>query len=277
MNLSPKVRANIAGCVVVMPVFLGRMLYDNALSQRAWMYLSVAVGLAAALIYQWVYHRHVAEIPASALPRAELSLARERLPRIVWLALGPPVLIMGLLWWVMVHGAALPWRDTWLGSPRPASEHEMFLFTTVALIAFTSLASWQVVYSLARWHGMARAYPHRRERLQWAVASQWLILVVMLAWISGMHFRMPTALATTCGIVFGTGMSLVMWMGWKLQDMRNADLPTGSWCYADFRDPTFFGPRGLNLANGWSWILAAAAVAPVVLVEWLLHAARSQP
>ena len=183
---------------------------------------------------------------------------------------------MVLLWWVTVYGTDLPWRDTWLGPAKPASEHKMYLFMVTAAILFTSLASWQVVYSLARWHGMARAYPYRRERLQWAVGSQWLILAVMIAWISGHNFRMPTALATTCGIVFGIGMSAVMWMGWKSHAMRSGDPQTGTWCYFDFRDPTFFGPRGVNLANGWSWILAAAAIAPVLLVEWLLQAARAQ-
>lgn len=274
MNLTPKARANIVGFVVMAPFLVSIHVYRDSLSQRGWMYVALVSSLASMLAYQWVYHRQAAMLPASALPRPELHLAPDRMPDVVWLALVPPALLMVLLWWVTLHGSELPWRDTWLGPPKPATEHRMYLHTVVAVIFFNCLASWQVVYSLARWHGMARAYPYRRERLQWAVGNQWLMLAFTVAWFSGNNFRMPAVLATTCGIVVGIGGSTMIWMGWRLHALRTADPQTGTWCYFDFRDPTFFGPRGLNLANGWSWALAAAGIAPILLAEWLLHGAQ---
>lgn len=142
------------------------------------------------------------------------------------------------------------------------------------VIVWNSLASWMVVYSLARWHGMARTYPYRRERMLKAVGFQWVALVASIAWASGLNFYMPTLLATTCGITLGVGMFAALWLGGQEYRLRAEDPQTGTWCYFDFRDPTFFGPRGLNLANGWSLALAAAGIAPMLLAEWLYHHAQ---
>jgi hypothetical protein len=203
VSLSPKTRANIASLLVIVPLFLVRLRYDDALSQRSWVYVWLACGLISAVLYQWVYHRHAEAPTARALPPAELSLTQERVPALVWTALVPPVILMILLWWVTFHGSGLPWRDGWLGPPRPAASHRTFLLTMIMVIAWISIGSWKVVYSLARWHGMARTYPYRRERLVNAVRLQWISLVAIVAWASGNNFYLPAPLATACAIAFG--------------------------------------------------------------------------
>lgn len=258
------------------PVYVAMIGYRQALSQRAWVYLALASVLVSMLVYQWVYHRHTAPIPAAALPPAQLSLVPERLPGIVWLALVPPVILMVLLWCVTMYGSTLPWRDSWLGPPQPATSHRMFLMTAIMSIVWMGVASWKVVYALARWHGMARSYPHRRERLMYAVGMQWLALIVPVAMASGFSLYLPALLATTCAITYGLGMFFFIWLAGQEHRMRTESPQTGTWCYFDFHDPTFFGPRGLNLANRWSWALAGAGIAPVLLAEWLYHHAQGQ-
>jgi hypothetical protein len=260
---------------VLGPLFVVRIRYDYALSQRSWVYIWLACSLISVLIYQWVYHRHAAAPPAQALPPAELSLSHERVPALVWTALIPPIILMALLWWVTFHGSGLPWRDGWLGPPRPAVSHRFFLPSMIMVIVWISIGSWKVVYNLARWHGMPRTYPHRRQRLVNAVGLQWMALVAVVAWASGLNFYLPAPLATACAITFGVGMFSVIAYGNQEYRLRTQDPRTGTWCYFQLQDPAFLGPRGMNLANRWALALGAAGLAPVILAEWLYHHAQS--
>lgn len=150
----------------------------------------------------------------------------------------------------------------------------MYPMAATGVIVWNSMMSWRVVNALARWHGMSRAYPHRYYRLRAAVTTQWIALAVSSSWLCGNVFYMPPTLATTCALTFGGGLFAALWFAGREERLRRAQPATGTWCYFDFKDPTFLGPRGLNLANGWSWVLAAAGMAPVLLAEWLLRQGR---
>ncbi|MEO8313966.1 MAG: hypothetical protein ABI645_04135 [Pseudomonadota bacterium] len=274
MTMSPKVRANIATIVAYAPFIVANTLYRGQLSQRTWVYLGLLSMLPAILIYQWVYHRETLKHPAPALPRAELNLAPERLPPVVWLAIMPPLIAAAFLWWITTYSIELPWRDSWLGPPKPAASHEMFRMLGVMFVIWNCLGSWRVGLGLAQWHGMPRAYVSRRKRLLLAIEAQWLFLLIPLAHTCGNLFRLPTLWATVCGVVVGVGVLAIIWSANRERQLRKAEPRIGTWCYFDFRDPAFLGPRGLNLASGWSWTLAAIALSPIVLAEWLLHQGR---
>lgn len=273
--MSPKTRASIACMVAYAPCMLASSLYREQLSHRAWVYLGLLFMLPAMLIYQWVYHRETLKQPTPAPPTAELSLAPEHLPRVVWLGILPPLIAAAFLWWITTHGLELPWRDTWLGPPRPAASHEMFRTLGVMFVVWNCLGSWRIALGLAQWHGMPRAYVSRHKRLLLALGVQWLLLVTTIAHTCGMLFRLPAVFATACGIVFGVGMSVGTWTAWQEHQFRKGEPAIGTWFYFDFRDPAFLGPSGLNLASGWSWTLAAVAMTPIALAEWLLHQGRS--
>ncbi len=276
MKLLSKVRASLATLIMEVPFLALFFLYRDRLPLRAWVYLGLLSFLAALLIYQWVYHRESVKVATPrAVPGSELNLTPEYMPRVVWLALAPPVLVAVLLWWVKVHGSELQWRDNWLGPPQPAMNHRTYSMASIFVIIPNSAALWAVLYGLAQWHGMPRAYARRREVLLRAVLSQWLILVASVAWMSGMNFHMPPALATTCGIAYGFGLPALMWTGWRASRRFVDDLHIGTWWYFDFGDPAFSGPRGMNLASSWSWALAVAAIVPLLLAEWLLHWTRA--
>lgn len=244
---------------------------------RGFAYLTLCSFLLSTLAYQWVFHRHAPPVPASALPRAELFLSAEPVPRLVWMALWPPLLLTGLLWWVITQGDTLPWRDNWLGPPQPAFHHKTFTMIAMAVMVCSSVAAWKVVLALARWHGMARAYPHRSRRLRLAVTIQWLWLATMVCWAAGNLFYMPVPWASLCAIGFGGGMFLFLWMVGQEERLRRDQPATGTWCYLDFRDPGFLSPRDLNLASAWAWLLAALGIAPILLMEWLYQHARDLP
>jgi hypothetical protein len=275
VSFSPKTRATVVSLLVLAPFMFVRIRYDYALSQRTWIYIWLPLCLTSALIYQWVYHRYSAAPLPHTLPPAELNLVREHIPALVWTALVPPAILLALLWWVTLHGSGLPWRDGWLGPPKPAVTHQMYLPTMIMAIAWISLASWKVVYHVARWHGMPRTYPHRRERLVNAVGLQWISLPVIVAWASGNNFYLPAPIATACAITLGIGMFPLIAYGSREYKLRNQEPHTGTWWYFDRQDPAFLGPRGMNLANWWAFVLVAAGLAPILLAELLYHHAQS--
>lgn len=273
--MTPRSKATVVCLALYAPYVLARGVYDEQLSERAWIYLLLLFTLPAALLYQWVYHRELQKLPAPALPKAELSLAVERMPKVVWLAILPPLIAAALLWWITTHGSELPWRDTWLGPPMPATSHRTFRFAAVAFVVWNCLGTWRAALGLAQWHGMPRAYTSRRERLELAIAVQWLLLINFTAWSCTMLFRMPVMLAIIVGVVVGAGFSAMMWVTWQEPRFRRQGEPAiGVWFYFDSGDPAFLGPRGLNVASAWSWVLATVAATPIVLAEWLLHTGK---
>ncbi|MDQ2639411.1 MAG: hypothetical protein M3Y79_02355 [Pseudomonadota bacterium] len=277
MSLSARARANLVGVAAAVPYALSLYL-DGGPPTRPRMYLALAWGLGVSVLCQWVYHRYSPRVPASALPAPELSLTADRVPRVAWMAIIPPVIAGAILCGVLAYGSELPWRDTWLGPQLPASSHGfLYRHMVITLIGWNCLFMWLVLFNLAKWHGLSRAYTDRRAGLVSAVAAQWLVLVMTISQASGMSMRLPPVLATTCGIVYGATLAGVMWIGCESERRRRraAQPPTGTWIYFDLQDPSFFGPRGLNAGNAWSWVLGAAALAPLLLGEWMLHLARS--
>jgi hypothetical protein len=65
--------------------------------------------------------------------------------------------------------------------------------------------------------------------------------------------------------------SVLIWNSRRLNRLYAAVPRIGTWFYRDRHDPTFFGPRGVNLASGWSMVLIAAVIPPIALAEWMLH------
>lgn len=275
MKLSPRARANIVSFAVLAPYFLAGTVYRAEFTQRTFAYLTLGAMLVSMLVHQWVYHRHAGPAAASALPRAELLLSPDPLPRVAWVGLLPPVIVSILLWWVARHGDALPWRDNWLGAPTPAWDHKMFMPLAMGVIAWNSVVVWKVVEALGRWYGMSRAYPHRSRRLRVAVGTQWAALLTSVCWATGNTFYLPGPWPTLCALGFGGGMFLFLQSAGAGERMRKAQPATGSWYYLDSRDPSFLSPRGLNVANAWTWLLAAAAAAPILLMEWLYQYSRA--
>jgi hypothetical protein len=277
LNLSAKGRANAVAVVAYVPYVLYLFTNADALPTRSIVYVGLAWALMVTVLCQWVYHRYSPQISASAVPAAELSLATERLPPVVWLAVIPPLIVAFALWGVLAYGSELPWRDTWLGPKLPAPSHGMeYSHLVITLIAWNCLAMWMVIFNLAMWHGMSRAYTYRRAGLMSAVASQWLLMVGTLCHASGMSLRLPPALATLAGIVYGASLAGVMWIGCEMlrRKRRTPEPRTGTWMYFDLRDPSFLGPRGINAGNAWSWVLAGAGLAPLLLGEWMLQLGR---
>lgn len=278
MTLSARARANVVGALAYVPYVLFILMYADELPGRQVVYAGLAWGLAVGVLGQWVYHRYSPRMPVSAIPAPELSLEAERLPRLVWLAICPPLIAAVLVWCVLAYGSALPWRDTWLGPELPAPQHGVeYKHLVLTLVVWNCFAMWVVLFNLAMWHGMSRAYTYRRAGLVTAVAGQWLILVGTAGHASGMSLRLPPALATLSGIVYGASMAGVMWIGCEMMRRRKraAEPRTGTWMYFDLRDPSFLGPRGVNAGNAWSWVLAGVGIAPLLLAEWMLHLARS--
>jgi hypothetical protein len=278
VNLSARARANIVCVVAYLPYALFIFMNADKSPTRPMVYAGLAWALAVSVLCQWVYHRYLPRMPASAIPAPELSLAAERLPRVVWLAIIPPVITAVLLWCVLAYGSALPWRDTWLGPELPAPQHGFnYKNLVLTLVVWNCFAMWVVIFNLAMWHGMSRAYTYRRAGLVTAVAAQWLILVGTVGQAGGMSLRLPTTLATVSGIVYGASMAGVMWIGCEMMRRRKraAEPRTGTWMYFDLRDPSFLGPRGVNTGNAWSWVLAGVGLAPLLLAEWMLHLARN--
>lgn len=274
MTLSARARANLVTGLAYVPLTVFICTRDEDLPMRPLLYVTLAWGLCVALLAQWVYHRHSPRMTASDVPAPELSLVAERLPSAVWLAIFPPVIVAVLLWCVLAFGSELPWRDTWLGPKLPAPEHGLkYSYLVVTLIGWNCLAMWVVILNLAMWHGMSRAYTHRRAGLLAAIASQWLVLVATICHAGGMNLRLPPALATVSGILYGASLAGVMWIGCEMLRRRHrAPGPRmGTWMYFDPRDPSFLGPRGINTGNAWSWVLAGAGMAPLLLGEWMLH------
>jgi hypothetical protein len=274
LNLSATTRANAVAVVAYVPYVLFIAMNADELPSRPIVYAGLAWALVVMVLCQWVYHRYAPPIPASAVPAPELSLATERLPPVVWLAIIPPLIVAFLLWCLMVYGSELPWRDTWLGPKLPAPAHGLkYSFVVITLIGWNCLAMWAVIFNLAMWHGMSRAYTYRRAGLVGAVASQWVIMVASICLASGMSLRLPPALANLAGILYGASLAGVMWMGGEVlrRRQRAGEPRMGYWVYFDLRDPSFLGPRGMNTGNAWSWVLAGVGLAPLLLGEWMLH------
>lgn len=276
MSLSAKARANIVLVAAYVPFVLFIGMNAGDLPTRPMVYAGLAWLLAVTVLCQWVYHHYTPRLSASALPAPELSLTAERMPSVAWLSIFPPVIVAVLLWCVTDYGSSLPWRDTWLGPQLPAPSHgSLYQHLVLTLIVWNCLAMWSVIFSLAMWHGMSRAYTYRRTGLVSAVTAQWLIMVATIGHASGMSMRLPPALATLSGIVYGAALAGVMWIGFESLRMRRRSVQprTGTWIYFDLRDPGFLGPRGINAGNAWSWVLAGAGLAPLLLAEWMLHLA----
>lgn len=213
---------------ITTPYMLAATVYRTGFSQRGFAYLTLGSFLVSMLVYQWVYHRYAEAAPASALPRAELQLSAEPLPRVVWLAILPPVVVMALLWWIVEHGDTLPWRDNWLGPPRPAWNHRMFTMTVMMGIVWNGIAGWKVVHALARWHGMSRSYPYRSQRLHLALGGQWAALIAIACWAAGNNFYMPGIWPTLCALGFGGGMFVVLWISGREERLRRGQPATGT-------------------------------------------------
>lgn len=278
MSLSARARSNLVGVVATVLYALFVYMNEGALPVRTAVYIALLWSLGMTVLCQWVYHRYSPGLPASAVPEPELNLATERVPRVAWLAIAPPLIVGAILCGVLVYGSQLPWRDAWLGPQLPAPSHGAhYKHLVITLVGWNCLAMWLVLFNLAKWHGMSRAYTYRRAGLVAAVAAQWLMLVATIGHASGMSMRLPSVLATVCGIAYGAGLAGVVWIGCETERRRRrAGGPrTGTWMYFDLQDPGFFGPRGLNAGNAWSWVLAVAALAPLLLGEWMLHLARA--
>jgi hypothetical protein len=265
--ISPKVRANVVAIGAMLPFLVLLNVYRKDIPTRTHVYLSLLLGVASMLIYMWVHSRATAKLPPVPSPVAELNLAEERLPRAVWLAVVPLLLVAIELWWFTKHGDALPWRH---GARGAVADSSSYRFLVGGMIFWNSFAAWMVLFGLAVWHGMSRAYRFRRTQLLAGVTNQWAAFVGINGSIAGTAFAVPESRQWICFIPILSGFGVIFWNSRRLNRLY-AEIPrVGTWFYRDPGDPTFFGPRGVNLASGWCWVLIAAVVPPILLAEWML-------
>jgi hypothetical protein len=267
VSLAPKRQANIASILAMTPFLLCNLLYRDQLSFHTWIYLALLSFIASMLVYMWVHDRATARLPASPAPAAELSLAEERLPRTVWLAIVPPLLVAVELWWVTTHWNELPWRQ----GAASLAHNSSYRFLVGGLIFWNSVGTWMTLFGFAVWHGMSRAYEFRRTQLLAGVMNQWAGFIGINGSILGTAFELPESVEWVAFIPILAGFGVMAWNSRRLNRLYAAVPRIGTWFYRDARDPTFFGPRGVNLASGWCMGLTAAIIPPIALAEWMLH------
>jgi hypothetical protein len=268
VKLSPKVQANIASFTALSLFLLADVLYGDHLSFHTWNYLALLSFLASMLVYMWVHNRATAKLPAAPAPKAELNLAEERLPRSVWLAVAPPLLVALELWWVTTHWNELPWRDESQGS---LAYNSSYRFLVGSLIFWNGVGTWMALFGLAVWHGMSRAYEFRRTQLLAGVMNQWAGFILINGSMLRSAFELPDSVEWVALVPLLASTSVLIWNSRRLNRLYAAVPRIGTWFYRDRHDPTFFGPRGVNLASGWSMVLIAAVIPPIALAEWMLH------
>jgi len=265
MTASPRMQFWIGMLTFQMVAVLGPyLLLAGIASDRARASMALPLAIAAGLYGVWMYRRQVEQLAAEPAPTRELSLASERLPRAVWLALGPPLVVAMLIWWVVASGSTRPGRPPVAG---PLSSQQWFVFMVIFWNGFAAQA---VGYGLGAWYGMSRAYAFRRTLLLTALANQWLFLVVTTAFGLDMVMGVPADLEPVIVIAGGGAAAVLAWNVWRINRLYYTHPRPGSWVYADARDPTFLGPRGMNMANGWFWLLQAALVLQMLLIKWIL-------
>ena len=230
-------------------------------ARASWALLSV---VAATVYGIWMHRRQVEQLAVAAAPARELSLTSERLPRAVWLALGPPLAVAMLVWWVVSSGSTFPGRPRVEGR---LSSEQWFVFM---LIFWNGFAAQAVGYGLGAWYGMSRAYAVRRTLLRTALANQWLCLVVTMAWGLDLVIAVPADLEFLSVVAGGGAAAVLAWNVWRVNRLYYEQPRPGGWVYVDAQDPTFIGPRGMNIANGWFWMMQAALVVQVLVIKWIL-------
>lgn len=267
MRGNPKITAYIVGLAVMALFLVLHSQYGDHLSLRARIYLAILSVIASGLIWHWVFHRLADESPGARGPAREVSLEVESLPNALWLAAIPPLLVAAALWWVTAHGDGLPWRQ----SGGEAFRHSLSYRVLVGMTIFgNGLAAGMFVVALAVWYGMSRAYRFRRAQLLAAVANLWVVLLLTLGSAGGTAFLLSDSMQVLAFALTLVAVLLLLWNSFRIQRMYAANPRTGNWFYLDRYDPAFLGPRGLNLASSWCWIILAAFITPVLAAEWLL-------
>ena len=233
-------------------------------SDRARASMALLSVVAATVYGVWMHRRQVEQLAVATAPARELSLTSERLPRAVWLSLGPPLAVTMLVWWVVSSGSTLP------GRPRVEGTLSSQQWFVLMLIFWNGFAAQAVGYGLGAWYGMSRAYAVRRTLLLTALANQWLSLVVTTAWGLDMVMTIPPDLEFLFVVAGGGAAAVLAWNVWRINRLYSEPPRPGGWVYVDAQDPTFIGPRGMNMANGWFWLMQTALVAQVLLIKWIL-------
>jgi len=265
MTASPRLQFWVGMLTFLITSVLGPyFLMAGITSDRARASMALLSVVAATVYGVWMHRRQAEQLAADPAPTRELSLASERLPRAVWLAVGPPILIAMLIWWVVTSGSTLPGRPRVEGT---LSSQQWFVFMVIFWNGFAAQA---VGYGLGGWYGMSRAYAVRRTLLMTVLANQWLFLVVTMAWGLDMVMGVPADLEPVCVVAGGGAAAVLAWNVWRINQLYYTQPRPGGWVYCDARDPTFLGPRGMNMANGWFWLLQSALVLQMLLIKWIL-------
>jgi hypothetical protein len=188
-----------------------------------------------------------------------LNLEEEKMPGVVWLAAVPPVLTLGLIFWLADHWSVLPVRETGL-PPRTAWRDPAFQSIAQFLFFDLGWSVWFWLCALAVWHGMSRRYTFRRSQLAALVATSWSTALLTPALTLPLLLRLPPIGLVLClaAGAFGIGLFIVFARRAR-RDVATASMPPSSYAfYFDRNDPSAFGDRGVNLGSPWNWALFAA-------------------
>ncbi|MEP7352455.1 MAG: hypothetical protein ABI824_04405 [Acidobacteriota bacterium] len=202
----------------------------------------------------------------SLAPPTELELTPQRLPKTVWLAVIPPLLMAALIFWLSAHWDQIPSRYSVDASPLERQSEFRMLRLWLLLPCMMGVSA--LIHGIAQWYGTART-PASRARFDWAVSHSWTATLWIPAVMLPTQFGLSWKSTPWCVLSASIGLGIALWARRRLKkfDVRPDDY-TG-W-YFDRHDPALWGSRGTNVGNPWQWALFAVHAVPMVVPFFLL-------
>jgi hypothetical protein len=197
--------------------------------------------------------REVPSLPAVRSHRkAALELVDERIPSSAWLAAVPPLLTLGLIFWLSAVWSAILVRDT-VGYVPATTAWRDPAFRSIAqrLIFGVGWSVWCGTSGLAMWYGVSRQYTFRRAQLHGPVATAWSFALLWPAVVLPLWLRLPALGLLLCAVAAATGAGLLLVFGlrarreWDAASMQ----PSSSRLYFDRYDPSALGPFPPSVEN----------------------------
>jgi len=211
-----------------------------------------------------------------------LSDAPDRLPRSVWLGLGPFVILTLAAWYLNAHWSAIPARfpvhTGFDGVPDRWAE-KGFKGVYGGLVLAAELCGWFFVSALASWYG-ARRSSLRSSMVGLLIAVEYGLGLLFSVLALQPLFAMP--MWSILVLVFAPAALLIWVVMQKAAEPKDAPEKTPAECwkggviYYNPGDPVLFVERRvgfgytMNFGNPWSWALFAGLLIVVATLPLVL-------
>ncbi len=239
--------------------------------------------LAGGTGFVW-QHRKVAPFAVEPTRRreAELTNAPDRVPWFIWLAPGPFAILAFAAGFLYLNWETIPARFPvhWAVDGQPNGWNERTVRGVYGPILFgAELGAWMLIMALATWFG-ARRSRFRRVMLAGLVAIEYMIGLMFAALAVEPLAHVPIWMIVV-GPLFVIVPVLIA-MARSIAEPTGTVEPTPNECwkagmiYYNPNDPALFVEKraGLgytfNLANRWSWVLAAGLGLVIASTPWVL-------